>query len=644
MRLRFRPLPLLLALGVADVVESFAPPPPPRLATAGPLVGADVPPRSRRASRASPASSASALPRSATALFAKKKKGGGAGNKAKDAALAALEALEASESAQSSPSSPSSPPAPSKAAATATLDFLEEDDDAPLSKKELMALQKKREKEAKKAKKEQERAAAAEMEDIEKNKRKKALKALAEMEAAERSAGTVNGVNGANGADGIDGLDDAAASAPLSKKEQKMAAKKAAKEAEKRAKKSKKKRAKKMGISVEELERREDAGELDAGVDGDVEVGGVNGVNGVNGAAVAASAPEATPASPPQTQKLTAEERIRKDRPPPRIRIMESSQPDFVALRLEAIAVTFRDQPVLTSATWGVQTGERVGLVGANGAGKTTQLRILAGELEPTAGDVAKSSKELRVAMLRQEFVDELDPERSLREELRSAFAEEAQILAELADAERELEGMTGGQDADAMQEVLDRMAQLQAKADAKDVNALDSRVSKIMDLMGFEPEEGDYAVSMFSGGWKMRIGLGKVLLRGECSCVRTIVCVRNAGGRKQATAKPEVDGEIGLVPWMRSVPNGRRVPEGNAAVATFHGTPSARDAPMHSRSISRDSPNGRLLTLSALEPRRTDAQTPTSSSSTSPRTTSTSRALSGSRNFYGIRTCPWSS
>lgn len=68
--------------------------------------------------------------------------------------------------------------------------------------------------------------------------------------------------------------------------------------------------------------------------------------------------------------------------------------------------------------------------------------------------------------------------------------------------------------DADRMQEILDRMNKLQNKADAKNVNALDSRVSKIMDLMGFEPEEGDYEVSAFSGGWKMRIGLGKVLLQ----------------------------------------------------------------------------------------------------------------------------------
>ena len=86
---------------------------------------------------------------------------------------------------------------------------------------------------------------------------------------------------------------------------------------------------------------------------------------------------------PPKKANLTAEERIRKERPPPRIRVMESSQPDYTALRLENIAITFRDQPVLKSATWGVQTGDRIGLVGANGAGKTTQLRILAESWNP---------------------------------------------------------------------------------------------------------------------------------------------------------------------------------------------------------------------------------------------------------------------
>jgi ATP-binding cassette subfamily F protein 3 len=57
-------------------------------------------------------------------------------------------------------------------------------------------------------------------------------------------------------------------------------------------------------------------------------------------------------------------------------------------------------------------------------------------------------------------------------------------------------------------------MQELQQKAEDKDVYLLESRVKKIMDLMGFNEEEGDDLVASFSGGWKMRIGLGKVLLK----------------------------------------------------------------------------------------------------------------------------------
>jgi len=526
MRLLFPPISLLLALGI-PIANGFTLP----QQTTAPSGGitnqntfdSTLQRKLLYTSYASPTiSTSSTIPISttkSTALYAKKKKGNKKLANAKDAALAALEAIEAQENAASTPDNNNTPAAQTS---VATLDFLE---DEPLSKKEQMALQKKQQKEAKKQQKEQERLAKEEKDEIEKNKRKKALKALAEMEAAEKNAGSVNTDD--SGADGIDGggIDG---DAPLSKKEQKMAMKKAAKDAEKLEKKAKKKRAKQLGITVAELEQRELAnGSEDVDEFALVDPGDVNGVNGAAVADKGVGDATATSDSPTQTQeppkkkekkqKLTAEERIRKERPPPRIRIMESSQPDYTALRLENIAITFRDQPVLKSATWGVQTGDRIGLVGANGAGKTTQLRILSGELEPTAGDVIKSTKDLRVAMLRQEFIDEIVLTRTLREEFMSVFVEENSIMEELAAAEKELEGMSGdANDAEKMQEVLDRMQKLQCKADAKNVNALGARVSKIMDLMGFEQEEGEYEVNMFSGGWKMRIGLGKVLLQGK--------------------------------------------------------------------------------------------------------------------------------
>jgi len=194
-----------------------------------------------------------------------------------------------------------------------------------------------------------------------------------------------------------------------------------------------------------------------------------------------------------------------------RVRIDSNVQPGYVRLALEKVSVVFKNQDVLTDASWAVQTGDRVGLVGANGGGKTTQLRILSGDLEPTTGEVVKSSADLKLGFLRQEFVDELVVTRTLKEELMSVFTEEAQIMADLESCETDLEA--AGSDMDAMQVVLDKMTKLQKAADQKGVKTLSSRAERIMNIMGFTPEEGEQLVASFSGGWKMRIGLGKILL-----------------------------------------------------------------------------------------------------------------------------------
>ncbi|KAL3816402.1 hypothetical protein ACHAXA_007338 [Cyclostephanos tholiformis] len=508
MRLLFRnPVSILLALECAniashwEVVDSFALPPRPTTTTTTTTTTITITTNMRWTS--------------STAIYAKPKRGGGGSgnNKARDAALAALDAMEKLGRFFSSMPTPtnviSKPSSAVITASSSSLDLLLESVEEPLTKKEMMELEKRRQKEARRAKAEAERNAAALREEDERDARKRALRALAEMDRRRWGGGDDDNNDG--GGEGR----------AMSKKEAKMAAKKAEKEADKLARKTLERRARKLGITIEEMEEREKRGggsvEINDHVHDGVVLDGANGSidDGDDRAGEDDGGVEERGKS--STSHVTAEERIRKERPPPRIRIMESSQPDYTALRLEDVAITFRDQAVLKSATWGVQTGDRVGLVGANGAGKTTQLRILAGELEPTAGDVVKSHSDLRVAMLRQEFVDEIDMSRTLREEFMSVFEEEAGIMSELSRAEMELENMSSGADdniADRMQEVLDRMAELQAKADAKGVNLLDSKVSKIMDLMGFDPEEGDYSVSMFSGGWKMRIGLGKVLLK----------------------------------------------------------------------------------------------------------------------------------
>ena len=68
------------------------------------------------------------------------------------------------------------------------------------------------------------------------------------------------------------------------------------------------------------------------------------------------------------------------------------------------VAMTFKNQQVLVNCSWEVKKGERVGLVGVNGAGKTTQLQIILGKLHADSGEVVKAKKNMRIAYLAQEF------------------------------------------------------------------------------------------------------------------------------------------------------------------------------------------------------------------------------------------------
>jgi len=362
-----------------------------------------------------------------------------------------------------------------KSAALDALDSLEADMDAPLSKKELNALEKRKKKEAAAAA----AAISRNVEDDEPAPTAAKAKPMSKKEKMLAKALELEMM------DAVPSQTDEDETPKLSKKELKALKKKEEKIAAK-AKKKAEKKAEKFGQLAADDTINGDAG---------------------------ASEPVAAPEVPVEKAKPTLEDKIRKERPPPRIRVMESAQPGFVSLRMENVGITFRNQEVLKDVTWGVQSGERIGLVGKNGAGKTTQLRIMAGELESTTGDVVKSSGDLRTAMLRQEFVDELIKERTLKEEFMSVFTEENQIVQDLKDAESQLESMSDA-DPEAMQEILDRMQELQQKAEDKDVYVLESKVKKTMNLMGFNDDEADDLVASFSGGWKMRIGLGKVLLK----------------------------------------------------------------------------------------------------------------------------------
>jgi ATP-binding cassette subfamily F protein 3 len=176
-------------------------------------------------------------------------------------------------------------------------------------------------------------------------------------------------------------------------------------------------------------------------------------------------------------------------------------------LRLEHISKIYPTGEVLKDVNWEVKPGDRIGLVGVNGAGKSTQLKIIAGEIEPTAGEVIRPAS-LHIAYLTQEF--EVDPSRTVKEEFWRAFAEANQVHEDLAQVHREMETATPEE----LDKLLRKMDRFQRQFEALDGYGLEAQIEKILPEMGFEPGDGDRLVSAFSGGWQMRMSLGKILLQ----------------------------------------------------------------------------------------------------------------------------------
>ncbi|XP_062182300.1 ABC transporter F family member 5-like [Phragmites australis] len=179
-------------------------------------------------------------------------------------------------------------------------------------------------------------------------------------------------------------------------------------------------------------------------------------------------------------------------------------------VRLEAISKSYKGVTVLKDVSWEVQRGEKVGLVGVNGAGKTTQLRIIAGLEEPDVGNVIKAKDNMRIAFLSQEF--EVSASRTVREEFFSAFEEEMEVKRRLEQVQVALEGAT--EDMDLMGRLLDELDLLQRRSQDVDVDMVEVKVQKLMPELGFAPEDADRLVASFSGGWQMRMSLGKILLQ----------------------------------------------------------------------------------------------------------------------------------
>ena len=180
-------------------------------------------------------------------------------------------------------------------------------------------------------------------------------------------------------------------------------------------------------------------------------------------------------------------------------------------LRLESVSKIYPTGEVLRDVTWEVKAGDRIGLVGVNGAGKSTQMRIIAGLEEPSSGQVVKQGNP-RIVYLQQEF--DVDLQHTVRQELFQAFGEAAQVLNRQRQVEEEMGSERAATDADHLDALIHELGGLQSRFESLHGYELDARIDKLLPTIGFSPEGAEQLVGDYSGGWQMRIALGKVLLQ----------------------------------------------------------------------------------------------------------------------------------
>jgi ATP-binding cassette subfamily F protein 3 len=178
-----------------------------------------------------------------------------------------------------------------------------------------------------------------------------------------------------------------------------------------------------------------------------------------------------------------------------------------VTLRLTGMAKAFGDRTLFSGVDLELRAGDRVALVGPNGVGKTTLLRIAAGLEAPDAGERAVA-RGARIALLRQE----IDPARagSVREEAATAFAHLDALEAELRDLEAEIARQAGHVPA----ALAERYDALHARLAHDGAFSREARVAQVLEGLGFDAAARERPLASFSGGWLMRVELAKLLLQ----------------------------------------------------------------------------------------------------------------------------------
>jgi len=177
-------------------------------------------------------------------------------------------------------------------------------------------------------------------------------------------------------------------------------------------------------------------------------------------------------------------------------------------LRLVGLAKSYGSRPILDDVSLTVIPGEKIALVGANGAGKTTLLRIVCGAEEADSGQVQLSTG-WTIGYLPQDAG--VQDERTLWDEMLAAHADLLALQHEATDIEHALNGDHSEQE---LGRLVDRHAEVLARFESRGGYRVEAEIHKVLAGLGFGQQDLHKRTSEFSGGWRTRIALAKLLVR----------------------------------------------------------------------------------------------------------------------------------
>ena len=179
-------------------------------------------------------------------------------------------------------------------------------------------------------------------------------------------------------------------------------------------------------------------------------------------------------------------------------------------ISVEGLSVEFGARPLFSDVSFVINKKDRIALVGKNGAGKSTLLKILAGMQQPTSGTVAVQ-KDITVGYLPQVMV--ISDDRSVIEETERAFDKVSEMQDTIARLNNELAERTDYDSADYMA-LVERFTHLSERFQMMGGLNYRAEMERTLLGLGFLPTDFDRPTREFSGGWRMRIELAKILLR----------------------------------------------------------------------------------------------------------------------------------